>query len=230
MTTISGKLVSHDTYAALFGLAYLGLVTNLLLVVGCLPVVLLLAMTDPVTTWPLVALLAPSCAPALAGAFGVFREHAGGNGDVVRAFVAGWRAGWGRPVRLAAVATLLVVVLLADVRALGGSGLGVAVVPALAVLTVVVVATSLVGLVAVSEEPRVRLVTVIRVGSYLALRRWYLSLFSILALATQFAVFASMPAIALGLTGAPVLYVVWANSRFILRPALAATPATPATA
>lgn len=215
---MTAKLASHQTYATVFSLAYLALVTNLLLVLTCLPLVLLLALTDPVRTWPLIAVVAPLCAPALAGAFAVFRAHADGEDRVVRAFVRGWRDSAWPAVRFAAVVSVALVILLCDIHVLAGTTAGVLLVPVLAVLSTVTAAACLVGLVALGEEPRARLRDVAKIATYLAVRRWYLSLFGLAALAIQLAVLSVMPAIALGLTTAPVLYVVWANSRFILRP------------
>ena len=93
-------------------------------------------------------------------------------------------------------------------------------VPVLAVLTVMVIAVGLVSLVAISETPRAALRDVVRASVYLSVRRWYLTVVSLLVVATQVAVFANLPAIALGLTAAPALYLAWANSRYTLRPVL----------
>ena len=51
--------VSHDTYQLVFGIAYLGLMTNAMLTIACLPLIALLALTDPAQTWPLIAAFAP---------------------------------------------------------------------------------------------------------------------------------------------------------------------------
>ena len=71
-----------------------------------------------------------------------------------------------------------------------------------------------------------RLPDVLRGCLYLAVRRWYLTLVSLVVLALLEALLATRPAIALGLAAAPLLYVVWANSRYTLRVAL--EPASPA--
>ena len=223
MSTV--RPISRDTCSVIFGVAYVCLATNLLLVLSCLPVVLLLITTDPARSWPLLAAAAPLCAPGIAAAFTVFRDHAEGSTEVLRSFVDGWRACAGRALRLGAMASGLLVVLLVDVRVLAGSSAGVVLVPALGVLTVISVVVCTVGLVAVAEVPRARLSPVIKVSAYLALRRWYLTLVSLTVLGVQAAVFASLPAIALGFTAAPALYVAWANGRHLLRPALETTTA-----
>lgn len=214
------KPLAHGTYTMIAGVVYLGLITNALLVIACLPLVLLLITTDPARSWPLLAVAAPLCAPGLSAAFATFREFSRGGVTPARAFVAGWRATWRRAFLLGAIATALVVVLLVDLRMFADSTIGVAVVPVLALLTVMATAVTLVGLVAISDAPGARLVDVIRASLYLGVRRWYLSLVTLLVIGTQVALFASMPAIALGLTAAPALYLAWANSRYTLRPVL----------
>jgi uncharacterized membrane protein YesL len=214
------RRIPHAAYETLFGVVYLGLMTNLLLLVGCLPVVVLLMTTDPAVSWPLLVFAAPSCAPALVAAFTVFREQARGGAGVVRAFVDGWRAGWRRALALGVLVTAVVVVLLIDVRAVAGLDAGVLLVPVFGTLAVLVVAVGLLGFVAVSEEPGARLRDVLRVSAYLAVRRWYLTGASLAVLGVQGAFFAARPALAIGLSAAPLLYVVWANSRYSLRPVL----------
>jgi hypothetical protein len=89
---------------------------------------------------------------------------------------------------------------------------------------VLITATTLLALVVIAERPAVRLRDALRACLYLSLRRWYLTAFSLAVLALLEALVASRPAIAFGLAAAPLLYVVWANSRFTLREALGPIP------
>ncbi|MCP2638218.1 ferredoxin-NADPH reductase [Microbacterium sp. HD4P20] len=218
-------LVSHETWASLIGMLYLGLITNLLLLLTSLPLVVLLATTDPARSWPLLAVAAPLAAPGLAAAFRAFREHAdagrgeGGLGPV-RAFGAGLRDTWRGALLIGAGVTVFVVVLLVDVRMLSATPAAVFTVPLLAVLAVLALAVGLLALVAIAEVPTARLRDVLRASAYLGLRRWYLTAISLAALAVQAAVFAAAPAIGLGLTASAVLYLAWTNTRYTLRPVL----------
>lgn len=214
------KPIAHGTYTMIAGVVYLALITNVLLVISCLPLVLLLITTDPARSWPLLAAVAPFCAPGVSAAFATFREFSRNGVTPARAFVAGWLATWRRAFQLGALVTAIVVVLIVDVRFFADSSIGVAVVPVLAVLTVMVIAVALVSLAALADAPKARLKDVIRASLYLSVRRWYLTIVSLLVIGTQVALFASMPAIALGLTMAPALYFAWANSRYTLRPVL----------
>lgn len=214
------RLLSHDTWASIIGMLYLGLIVNLLLVLSCLPLIVLLVTTDPLRSWPLLALAAAASAPGIAAAFRSFREHDRGGLGPIRAFAAGLRETWRRALAAGAVVTAVVVVLLVDVRMLSATPAAVFTVPLLAVLTVLSVAVGLLWLVAVAEVPTARTRDVLRAAAYLGLRRWYLTAVSLAALAAQGAVFAAAPAIGLGLTASAVLYLAWTNSRFTLAPVL----------
>jgi uncharacterized membrane protein YesL len=121
---------------------------------------------------------------------------------------------------IGAAAAASVVVLLVDVRAVSALPASVVVVPVLALLTVIAVATGLVSLVALAEAPQARMRDILKAALYLSVRRWYLTALSFAVLGVQLALFTTMPAIAIGLTCAPALYIAWANSRYTLRPVL----------
>jgi len=111
-----------------------------------------------------------------------------------------------------------------DARAAWGHPVGAAAIPVLVTAMILVAATSLLALVVIAERPAVRLRDALRACLYLALRRWYLTAFSMAVLALLETLVATRPAIAFGLAAAPLLYLVWANSRFTLREALGPVP------
>lgn len=213
-------LVTHENWASIIGMLYLGLIVNVLLVVSCLPLVVLLITTDPALSWPMLAIAAPLAAPGLTAAFRAFREHGDGVLGPIRAFAAGLRDTWRRALAIGSAVTAVVVVLLVDVRMLSTTPAAVFAVPVMGVLAVLAVAVALLALVASAEAPTARFRDVVRASAYLGLRRWYLTAVSLAALGAQAAVFAAAPAIGLGLSASAVLYLVWTNSRFTLRPVL----------
>ncbi len=220
-----GLRVRHETFSAIFDVVYVALVTNLLLVIGCLPLVVGLLTTDPVKSWPILALVAPLCAPGLCATFAVLAWYTTERSTAVfTTYLRAWRASWRRATALGAVATATLVVLGVDARAVWGKPVGAAVIPMLVVAAFLVVSSSLLGLVMIAERPTVRLRDALRACLYLAVRRWYLTLVSLAVLVLLEVLFASRPALALGLAATPLLYVVWANSRFTLNPALGPTP------
>lgn len=225
--------IQHQTYAAIFNTVYAGLMSNMLLIVGCAPLVLLLFTTDPARSWPLFALVMPLCAPALVGVFAVMstlRDSRDGRvsgrarptpgGGVLTTFGRTWLASWWRAVALSAMAVGALVVLGVDITWAFGQRIGAVMIPVLVMLMVLVVITALHVLVMLAERPTVRLRSAMRACLYLALRRWYLTGLSLVVLWLLVQIIAARPAIGLGLAAAPLLYLVWANCRFALRPVL----------
>ncbi len=214
------KRIPHQTWASILGVVYLGMMTNGLLVVGCLPLLVLLVTTDPMYSWPLLALAAPLCGPALTATAATFRAHAEGDIAVVRPFLRAWRETAWKSLAIAAAVVAALVVLLADVSVLSRAPGSVVFVPMLWLLAVIAAATGIVAFVALSEAPQALLRDVFKASLYLSVRRWYLSALSLVIVGVQAGLFTSMPAIAIGVTAAPMLYVIWANSRYMLRPVL----------
>lgn len=217
--------IKHETLTAVFDMVYVALMTNLLLVVGCAPLVAGLLVTDPTRSWPLLALAAPLCTPGLCATFTVLAEYSAHRSTtVIATFGRSWRASWRRATALGALATAALVVLGVDIRAAWGRPVGALAIPVLAVLILLTAATFLLAVVVVAERPRVRLREALRASLYLAVRHWYLTAASLAVLAVLEMLLTTRPAVALGLAAAPLLYVVWANSRFSLRAALGPQP------
>jgi uncharacterized membrane protein YesL len=185
--------------------------------------VLGLLTTDPARSWPLLALVTPLCTPALVAVFAVMAEFSQGRGApvaVLRTFGRTWVASWRRSALLGALGAAVFVVLGVDLAWAWGRQVGAAAIPVLVALMALALATGLLTLVVLAERPAVRLRDALRASLYLAVRRWYLTLISLLVLVVLLQIVATKPALGLGLAAAPLLYVVWANSRFSLRPAL----------
>ncbi|MDQ1171767.1 hypothetical protein QE430_000074 [Microbacterium testaceum] len=219
------RRISHDTYASVFATVYLGLIVNVMLAVACAPFLIVAMTTDPAASWPLLLLTAPLCAPALAGALTAFRAHSMGEGRVVRVFWAGWRRTAGKSLAIGALAAVVVTLALIDVRAVATASWGVLVVPLCLSVVLLALAVAPVALTALVEAPGTPLRVLLSTAAVFAVRRWYLSAVSLLVLAGQAVLFTTSPALALGLTAAPALYLVWANARFSLRPVLPADAA-----
>ena len=218
-----------EVFTAVTGMVYAALLSNLLLVIGCAPLVVGVLVTDPARSWPLLALVAPLCGPALVGVFAVMTAFGGsGRGGVLRTFGSAWRASFRRATAVCALATLALVVLGVDIAWAWGRSIGAVAIPVLAVLMVLVVATTILTLVVLAERPTVRLRDALRASLYLGVRRWYLTGVSLVVLVLLVQVVAQKPALGLGLVATPLLYLVWAGSRYSLRPALDPSPREPA--
>ena len=211
-------LIGPETYEMVFGTVYTGLMTNLLLAVACLPLVVLLAATDPGTTWPYLAVAAPLLGPALAAAFAVFAAFSSdGSTAVVRTFVHAWRKHLRRGLAIGALATGAVVVAAVDVAFFWGRTAGAVAIPVLVSLAVGAVLTAVLALAAVPEMPGARLRAVLLAAVVLGARRWYLSAGAALVLALLVSVLAARPVVGLGFAAAPLLYAIWGICRFTLR-------------
>jgi uncharacterized membrane protein YesL len=211
--------IPHGVLSTVFEVAYLGLVTNALLVVACLPFVATLVASDPAVTWPVLVALAPLTLPAFVATCQVFADSSDG---VVRTFGRAWRRSFGKASALGVLVTALVTVLVVDVRALFGQRVGAVVIPILVVLALLAVATAIHAVVVLADAPTARLRDVLWWSTFLAVRRWYLAGVSLVVLGVQTTFLGQHPALALGLSATPVLYVVWANTRHALRPAFVA--------
>lgn len=215
------RLVTQEMFESVLGTVYAGLVTNVLLVLTCLPLVALLVSTDPSTSWPALVLLAPTMAPAFVAAAAVFAElSSDGTTTAIRTFAGAYRRHWRRAIAVGTLATAALVVLAVDVVAVWGMRVGAVAIPVLVTLGVLAAATTAVALVAVVELPGTTLRDLLRLSLYAAVRRWYLSAFSLVVLATLGSLLAARPAVALGLAAAPLLYVVWGGGRYALRAVL----------
>ncbi|MFD2797590.1 ferredoxin-NADPH reductase [Promicromonospora vindobonensis] len=213
-------LIGPETYELVFGTVYTGLMTNLLLAVACLPLVVLVALTDPAATWPYLALAAPLLGPALVAAFAVFGAFsADGSTGVVRTFALAWRRHLRRGLAIGALATGAVVVAAVDVAFFWGRTAGAVAIPVLVTLGVVAVLTAVLALAAVPEMPGARLRDVLLAALVLGVRRWYLSAGALVVLGLLVSLLAARPVVGLGFAAAPLLYAVWGICRFVLRPA-----------
>lgn len=215
------RRMQAETWETVFGVAYLVVGTNAMLVLAAFPLIVLLISTDPASSWPALCVAAVAAMPGAAAAFAVFRAYSlDRNLGVLRGFWAAWWRHLRRSLVLGVILIGAAVVLTADFMVLINFRLGALVIPLLAVLAVLVAAMVLLALVASVERPDARLRDVLKASLYLAVRRWYLTVVSFAALAALGALFVEHPALALGLAAAPLLYAAWGNSRYSLRPVL----------
>ena len=213
-----------ETFELVFGTLYTGLMTNMLLVVACLPVVLVVLTTDLATSWPLLVATAPLLGPALAATsavFGEFSRH--GQATPARTFVRAWRRHLRRGLAIGALATCAGLVLVVDIVFFFEVTAGAVAIPILAVLTAGTVTTAFLALTLVPERPAARLRDLVRAGLFLGARRWYLSAGIVLVLTLLVSLVSVRPAIGLGFAAAPLLYAAWGAARLTLRPTLKQT-------
>ncbi|MFB7842457.1 DUF624 domain-containing protein [Microbacterium sp. NPDC056052] len=212
MTTVR---VTHARWSALIAAAYTTMGLNLMLALAMSPLLAMLILTDPVSTWPVLAILAPFCAPAVTAVFSVFQMQRDGESAVVRPFLRAWRRAWRRATMLGALSTTVTVVLLTDLAMLSMTTYAPLVVPVLWTLLAVSAAMSLTAAVAVvnSRRPEVPIRRILMPSLILSVRRWPASILSLIVIVVQLVTFANAPALAIGITAAPVLYLIWTHAQ-----------------
>lgn len=210
-----------STWETIFGVAYLIVMLNAMMLVAAFPLVLLLLTTDPRSSWPALALAAVGAFPALTAAAGVFAEFTDHREtSVLRVF---WRTWWrrlGRSLLLGVMAVGLLTIIALDVVWLWGRTVGAVAIPMLAMAALLVCTTTPLAIVASAEREDARLRDVLKASLFLGVRRWYLTLLSVVIAGLLWTLFTQYPAIAIGLAVSPLLYGIWANARYSLRPVL----------
>lgn len=213
------RLIGPETYELVFGMVYVGMATNLLLVVACLPAVVVLVGTELAVTWPVLVVTAPLLGPALIAAFAVFDEFGSqGRTTPVRTFVRAWRRYLRRGLAIGASATAVALVLVVDVVFFWDMTAGALVIPILVVLTAGVLVTFVLALAASVHRPGDRLRTVVASALFLGARRWYLGVGIVVVLVLLGSLVTVRPALGLGFAAAPLLYAIWGAAGLALRP------------
>jgi uncharacterized membrane protein YesL len=209
-----------QAYESVFGTIYAGLKINLCLLTAGLPLLLALAAVgDPLGAWPFFVAVSSLCGPAVAAAFGAFQALSDGDHRVGLAFWKAYRTSFGRSLAVAAAAAGIVIVLAVDLQAAVGTRWGAAS-PMLALLIGVVAAATTAVLAVGGQRRDLRWTKLLIACAYLSVRKWYLSLFNLVMFGVLCAVVVGKPIAGLFLLPAPVLFVVWANTRHLTAPLL----------
>lgn len=208
------RLLARLPYDAIFTTVYAGLKLNLCLAVAASPLLLAVMLSgQSLRAWPFFTVLSAICAPAVAAAFGAFRGLSEGDHRVGRAFWACYGASFWRSLAVGAAAASAVIVLAVDFHFAFGGPFAAAT-PMLVLLAGMVAAVTTAAL-GIDAGLRPKLLLPL---AYLVLRRWYLSLVNLAVLGILCVAVGGRPAIGLLLLPAPVLYVVWTNTRHITAP------------
>lgn len=213
------RRLAHDWFVTLSGVLHLGLMTSFLVLLSTAPFVATVFLIPSVI--PLVA-SGVLLAPAVAASFAVFRAWSEeGDQRVVRTFVASWWANRRRTLMIGAMTSSVVGILVVDMVWAWGHPIGALLIPVLVVAALMAVCTAIAMVAALDDHPRARVRDLLGLSFYATARGWLLSATTVAAILVLLAIIGASPALGLGLATAPVLYVVWANTRLALRQALA---------
>ena len=204
-------------FQAISGWLYIVLMTNLLLALTCLPLWLLAVFVDLRQSWLWLALTSLLGAPALAGAYAVFRDHfLNESYAVIKPYFAAWAGSWRRLWPLAPGFSAFFCLVLLDLYVVTLWGYGLLGLPVSVVLVGLGLAVVVVAWEGLAVRADLSRLDVLKASLYLSLRRGGWSLVSLAVLIILGATIWRMPAIGLGVLATPALYVVWANSRRVL--------------
>lgn len=210
---------NQETYEKVFGMVYVGLMANVLLAVGCAPLLLALAVVrDPLASWPFFVVLSGCCAPALAGVFGCFAALGRGTTEVWRPFRDAYRGAAGRVSVVWFGGAAVLVVLGLDAVVVARTAWGPALVPFFVTAAVLVVSTVVAVIVVLATTPAARLRDLVWPCLCLVARRWYFAAANAVVLGSAVAVVLVQPVAGLLVACAPLLYVVFGNTRAIVAP------------
>lgn len=210
-----------ESFQQITGVLYAGLVVNVSLAVSAMPALLIALTSDVSRTWHLVVLLAPLVAPGIVASFTVFQSISSRSmGGVLRTFVGAWKQGFRKAMIVGATTTAVLFLLIVDAQFLWTTSIGAMAIPLIVMAIAMLIVVALHVLVAIAAEPEAKLRLAWKAALFLSVRRWYLSIISLVSVAMLATFAVSQPVFALGLGIAPVLYVVWANAIFALKPVL----------
>lgn len=241
----SGEGSSHaaQTWSTIAAFLFGALRLNAILVVGALPLVLLCVLAaDPLSSTPALIVALYLATPIIVAAFCAFRdapafevgERLRAEGDAV---VPSWWDGFSeyqllRPVlrtlRATAVTTLratalpmgAVLVLIVDAQWVLAQSWGLVVAPALFIAALLGLMTALGVAALISEGADARTLVLVRTAAFAMLRSFPFTLLSLLVLGIGLLGLIWQPILCWALASSLILYVVWANTRWSIKPAL----------
>lgn len=214
-------VVDQHVFLRISGVLYVGLATNVLVALGAAPALLIGFVLGPDQAVLPFALALVVLAPTLMAAFQVFRLYSDeGSVSVIANVLAALRRHAGPSLLIGTVLVLILGVLAVDIAWAWNSPRGALVVPLLAVGVVAAIAVGMTLLVARLDLPDTPLRTLARASVYLVVRSWHLTVLSLVGLVALVSIVAINPAMGLGFATAPLLYLVWANTRYTLAPIL----------
>ncbi|WP_051796926.1 hypothetical protein [Catenuloplanes japonicus] len=202
--------LAYGTWDLIWSFAHRALVLNLALALANLPLLFALAVVSAPGSYPLFfGVLALSVGPSVAAAFG-YLHGSGSYPACYRRFFRAALLRW-------TLAVALTGVLLADIVALHDHAAGAYLVPLFVVLTVLVPAAGVVSLALLPLRPELRLWAGLLTSAYAAVRRWWLTALTLLALAAAALAVNQAPILGLATLPGCALILAWVNSSASLR-------------
>ncbi|MHA7987500.1 DUF624 domain-containing protein [Rathayibacter sp. CAU 1779] len=206
----------NETMETIFGYAYALLLADVLLIVFNLPLAVMLFVTvDSLASWPFSLLLSLTLAPSLVGAFEVFRAmKTEGRPRPFAAFWQGYRRRGAAAFLVGLVTAAIVGFVLLDGTITAGTIWAPLLGPLFAVLGIGSVAAALFALAGLVVFEKASLRAIAKAALYLAVRRWYFSVVSLVMVALIGAAVLLQPVLGAALVPGILLYAVFANAQY----------------
>jgi uncharacterized membrane protein YesL len=212
---LSKANLAPQTYESIFSVVWSGLAINVMLGIINAPLILALTVVaEPFRSWPIFLVLSLALGPCMSAVFYCFDQYrAEGKiapfGDLMR----GFRRHGGKALGIWVGTLITEAVLLVDLIVLQQTQFGPLATPPLVMLMVVVLLTSINMLWANVQYPQARIFALIKVSLYVGIRRWQLTLFTVVLLGALVYGIALQPTLGLLIGPALALHVVFNNCR-----------------
>jgi len=190
------------------------LMVNAGVVLANLPLLAALAVVERPWDYPVFfALLSLTVGPSVAGIFAYLEQEDDRAG--FRELVRGYRRSFRRAMVLWSLSVATIAVVAADIVVLHDSSVGALLVPALAMVALVVLCSAATALAGLVHRLDVRLRDLVVSALYLSVRRWWITLANAALLVVAVAIVNQAPVLGLATVPGCVLFVVWNNSRAV---------------
>lgn len=240
--------VSSSMWLQIGDFVFAAIRLNLAAVIACLPLVAILVLAiEPVRAFPTLIVAAWLSSPGLAACFAAFRDAPGfsagpgchedlsgstagaarfwayGDVSIARPFARAYRRLFARSLSVSALPAGLALLLAVDAAWLASTDTLHALVPAMIVAISICMLDWVIGLVFVTELAMGSWWQIVKAAAVCAVRKWYLSIVTLVVLALLAAGVVHSPLPVLAIAASLALYLVWANCRWSALPVLRAT-------
>lgn len=222
---LAGRIPSpgFETFGSIFGFIYTFLAGNVLLAFANAPLVLCLALVaDPLAAWPFFLALCVTVPPSLAGLFASFQalNDDGGAVKPVASFLRGYRRSFRRSALLGITAVAALLFLGVDLAIVQSMPAAAVLTPVIVVAAAVSASVAMMAIAGVVLLPQTGLKALLKASLYLSVKRWYLSLATLVLLGIIASAALLQPVLGVALAPAPLLFVVWSNTAYAFHAAL----------
>lgn len=205
----------RETFEAIFDTVFRALAVGLFVGVTAIPfVVAATVVADPLAAWPFLALCALPVGPGIVAAFSCFDAARGDEEPgLIRTFWGAYARRAGRALIVAGAVLVLGIVVVVDVLAVWGTPFAALVGPLLGVVSAVAAVTAVNAFAGIASFPAHPLRAILTAALLHSVRRWPLSLLTLLISVAWAGITLAQPVIGVLGLGGFALYALWSNAQ-----------------